>query len=138
MIYKRPLLENNCFKNAPSLDLTSFIPKTADTIDPDFNCVCVALGTISIRNPNQGVKFEERIRFLRKEGPDRHLLKLMGAAPLINGSYDYNFVSITDLRMLARTFRIIFTCFVQPMSSSKPTGIVILDTKLAQIEEEFI
>ena len=76
-----------------------------DTIDPDFNCVCVARGTILIGNPNQGVKIEERISFLRKEGPDRHLFKLMGAALLINGSHDYNFVSITDLRMLARTFR---------------------------------
>ena len=40
VINERPLLENNCFKNAPSLDATSFIPKTVDTIDLEYNCVC--------------------------------------------------------------------------------------------------
>ena len=61
--------------------------------------------TIQTGNPNQGGKIEEVIRSLRKEGPDRHLLNLMGAAPLINGQDDLNFVTTTDLRMLARTFR---------------------------------
>ena len=37
---ERPLLEENCFKSASSLDLTAFIPKTVITIDPDFNCMC--------------------------------------------------------------------------------------------------
>ena len=105
VINERPLLENNCFKNAPSLDPTSFIPKTVDTIDPDSNCVCAALSTILTGNPNQGGKIEEIIRSLRKEGPDRHLINLMGAAPLINGRYDLIFVTTTDLRILARTFR---------------------------------
>ena len=54
VINKRPLLGNNCFKNAPSLDPTSFIPKTEDTIDPDYNCVCAALSPILTGNPNQG------------------------------------------------------------------------------------
>ena len=105
VINERPLLESNCFKNAPSLDPTSFIPKTVDTIDPDYNCVCAALSTILTGNPNQGGKIEVIIRSLRKKGPDRHLLNLMGAAPLINGPDDLNFVTTTDLRMLARTFR---------------------------------
>ena len=78
VINERPLLENNCFKNAPSLDPTSFIPKTVDTIDPDYNCVCAALSTILTVNPNQGAKIE-----VRKEGPHRHLLNLMGAALLL-------------------------------------------------------
>ena len=77
VINERPLLEKNCFKNAPSLDPTSFIPKTVDTIDPDYNCVCAALSTILTGNPNQGGKIEEVIRSLRKEGPDRHLLNLI-------------------------------------------------------------
>ena len=34
VINERPLLENICFRSAPSLEPTSFIPKT---IDPDFN-----------------------------------------------------------------------------------------------------
>ena len=54
VINERPLLENNCFTNAPSLDPTSFIPRTVDTIDPDFNCVCAALSTILTGNTNQG------------------------------------------------------------------------------------
>ena len=76
-----------------------------DTIDPDYNCVCAALSTILTGNPNQGGKIEEIIRFLQKEAPDRHFLNLMGAAPLINGTDDLSFVTKTDLRMLARTFR---------------------------------
>ena len=64
-----------------------------------------ALSTILIGDPNQGRKIEEIIRSLRKEGTDRHLLNLMGAAPLIDGADDLNFVTTTDLRMLARTFR---------------------------------
>ena len=106
VINERPLLESNCFKNAPSLDPTSFIPITVDTIDPDYNCVCAALSTILTGNPNQGGKIEVIIRSLRKEGPNRHLLNLMGAAPLINVPDDLNFVTTTDLRMLARTFNI--------------------------------
>ena len=102
---QRPLLGNNCFKNAPSLDPTSFIPKTVDTIDPDYNCGSAALSTILTGKPNQGGNFEEIIRSLRKQGPDRHLINLMGAAPLINDPDDLNFVTTTDLRMLARTFR---------------------------------
>ena len=74
-------------------------------IDPDYNCVCAALSTILTASPNQGGKIEEIIRSLRKEGPDRRLLNLTGAAPLINGPDDLNFVTTTDLRMLARTFR---------------------------------
>ena len=105
VINETPLLENNCFKNAPSLDPTSFIAKTVDTFDPDYNCVCAALSTTLTRNPNQGGKIEEKIRSLRKEGPDRLLLSLMGAAPLINGPDDLSFVTTTDLRMLARTCR---------------------------------
>ena len=54
VITERPLLENNCFKSAPSLDPTSFIPKTVDTIDPNYNCVCAALSTILTGNHNQG------------------------------------------------------------------------------------
>ena len=76
-----------------------------DTIDPDYNCVCAALGTILNGNPNQGGKIEEIFLSLRKEGPDRHLLNLMGAALLINGPDDLNFVITTYLRMLARTIR---------------------------------
>ena len=104
VINERPLLENNCFKNASSFDPISFIPKTVDTIDPIYNCVCAALSTILTGNPNQGGKIEDIIRFLRKEGPDRHL-NLMGAFPLMNGPDGLNFVTTTDLRMLARTFR---------------------------------
>ena len=58
VINERPLLENNCFKNVPSLDPTSFIPKTVDTIDPDYNCVCAALSTILTGNPIQGKKLK--------------------------------------------------------------------------------
>ena len=106
VINGRPLLENNCFKNAPSLDPTSFISKTVDTFDPDYNFVCAELSTILTGNPNQGGKIEEILRFfLRKEGPGRHLIKLMGAAPHINDPHDPNFVTTIDLRMLARTFR---------------------------------
>ena len=43
--------------------------------------------------------------FLRKEDLDRHLLKSMGAAPLINGLDDLNFVTMTDLKMLSRAIR---------------------------------
>ena len=56
VINERPLLENKCFKNAPSLDPTSFIPKTVDTVDPDCKCVCASLSTILTGNPNQGGK----------------------------------------------------------------------------------
>ena len=73
VIHERPLLENNCFKNAPSLGPTSCIHKTVDTLDPDFNCVCAALSTNLTGNPNQGGKIEEKIRSLLKEGPDCHL-----------------------------------------------------------------
>ena len=58
VINERPLLENNCFTNAPSLDPTSFIPRTVDTIGPDFNCVCAALSTI-LTNTNQGEKLKK-------------------------------------------------------------------------------
>ena len=105
VINERLLLENNCFKNAPSLDPTSFIPKTVDTIDPNYNCVCAALSRILTGNPNQGGKIEEIVRSLQKEGPDRHLINLMEAAPLINCPDNLIFVTTTDLRMLARTFR---------------------------------
>ena len=105
VINENPLLENNCFKNAPSLDPASFVPKTVDTIDSDYNCVCAALSTLLIGNHNQGGKIDEVIRSLQKEGPERHFLKLRGAALLINGPDDLNFVTTTDLRMLARTFR---------------------------------
>ena len=76
-----------------------------ETNDLDHNCVCAALSTVLTGNPNQGGKIEEIIRSLQKEGPDSHLLNLMGAVPLINGPVDLNFVTTTDLRMLARTFR---------------------------------
>ena len=113
LINERPLLGNNCFKNAPSLDLTSFIPKTVDTIDPDYNCVSAALSTILTGKPNQGGNFEEIIRSLRKEDPVRHLLIRMGTAPLINDPDDLNFVTTTDLIMLARTFRTNFCLFYE-------------------------
>ena len=54
-----------------------------DTIDPDYNCVCAAFSTSLTGSPNQGGKIEEIIRSLQKEGPDRHLLDLIGAALLL-------------------------------------------------------
>ena len=46
VINERPLLENNYFKNTLSLHPTAFILETVDTIDPNFNCMYAALGTI--------------------------------------------------------------------------------------------
>ena len=46
VIKERPLLENNYFKNTPSLHPTAFILETVDTIDPNFNCMYTALSTI--------------------------------------------------------------------------------------------
>ena len=66
IIHERPLLKNNCLKSAPSLDPTSFIPRTVDIIDPDFNCKCVALSTILTGKHNQGGKIEEFVLYEMK------------------------------------------------------------------------
>ena len=80
VINEKPLLENDCSKNDPSLDPTSCIPKTVDTIDPNYNWVCAALSTILMGNPNQGGKIDEVICSLPKR-PGPPLIKTEGRCP---------------------------------------------------------
>ena len=87
------------------LDRTTFIPKTVDTTTFHFHCACFTLSTILTGNPNQDAKIEEIIPSLRKEGPDRHLLKLLVTAPLFNDPDDFKILTTRCLRMLAGVFR---------------------------------